>query len=134
MKTLKTTIAILVLAITSNASFAQNAVYNAKNVLESNVAKHTCTKEVATAAALKVCPMQLAEGIVVLKLTNQPEGNYTVKIADENGTVIMTQVINHADAAAETVNFGKSLAGGTYTVEVVRPDNTVKTETILLWL
>ena len=134
MKALNTTIAILVLAIASNASFAQDGYYNAANVLESNVAKHTCAKTVATAAALKVCPMQLAEGIVVLKLTNQPEGNYTVKIADENGNVLMTQVINHGDAAAETVKFGKSLAGGTYTVEVVRPDNTVKTETVLLWL
>ena len=119
MKTLKTTIAILVLTIVSNATFAQNGVKNAK------------PEEVRT--SLKISPMQLAEGVVVLKFANQPEGNYTINIADANGTVLMTQAISHnADAAKETVKFGKTLAGGTYTVEVVKPDNTKKTETVML--
>jgi aspartyl-tRNA synthetase len=29
--------------------------------------------------------MQIANGIVVLKMNNQPNGNYTVQIVDENG-------------------------------------------------
>ena len=133
MKALKTTIAILVLTIVSNVTFAQNSYNNAKGLLESSVATHTCAKTETVGASLKVCPMQLAEGVVVLKFANQPEGNYTINIADENGNVLMTQAISHnATAAKETVKFGKTLAGGTYTVEVVKPDNTKKTETVML--
>ncbi len=139
MKTLKTTIAILVLTIAANATFAQNSYYNAKNILESEIATHKCanteasTSTLATVAAIKVCPMQIAEGVVVLKLANQPEGNYTVQIIDENGTVLMTTKVNHdMHSASETVKFGKTLAGGTYTVEVVRPDNSKKSETVML--
>jgi len=119
MKTLKTTIAILVLTIVSTATFAQNGLKNAK------------PEEIRT--SLKISPMQMADGIVVLKFANQPQGNYTVNIADANGTVLMTQSINYdATAPIETVKFGKTLAGGTYTVEVVKPDNTKKTETVML--
>ncbi|MGG9971902.1 hypothetical protein ACQ33O_08935 [Ferruginibacter sp. SUN002] len=136
MKALKTTIAILVLTIAANASFAQNSVGNIKNVFENKVGVHNCAKtQFATAASLEVCPMQMAEGIVVLKLTNQPLGKYSVSIKDENGVVVMTQNVNYdATATAQTVKFGKALAGGTYTIDVVRPDNTRKSETVLLWL
>jgi hypothetical protein len=133
MKTLNTLIAIVVLTIVSNTTFGQNAYYNAKNILESDVATHKCANTEVTATSLKVCPMQLAEGVVVLKFANQPEGSYTVQVADENGTVLMTKAINHTStSASETVKFGKTLAGGTYTVNVVKPDNTTKSETVML--
>ncbi|MES2431019.1 MAG: hypothetical protein V4556_08780 [Bacteroidota bacterium] len=132
MKTLKATIAILVLTIVSNATIAQNHNHY-ENVLNSDLAIHKCNHKATAAASIKVCPMQLAEGVVVLTLANQPQGNYTVQIADENGVVLMKQNINHdAAAATETVKFGKTLAGGVYTVNVVTPNNTTKSETVML--
>ncbi len=113
MKTLNTLIAIVILTIASNSSFAQKG-------------------ETAT-ASLKISPIQIANGIVVLKFANQPVGNYNVQIADENGTVLMSQNVNYdATKTSETVKFGKTLAGGTYTVNIVKPDNTKKSETVML--
>ncbi|MES2430957.1 MAG: hypothetical protein V4556_08470 [Bacteroidota bacterium] len=135
MKTLKATIAILVLTIVSNVTFGQDNHIDVKNILESDLAIHKCNHNHSAVAALKVCPMQIAEGIVVLKLNNQPQGNYTVQIVDENGVVLMAQAVNHNTAStSETVKFGKTLAGGTYTVNVVAPDNNTTSETVMLFM
>ncbi|MGG9971903.1 hypothetical protein ACQ33O_08940 [Ferruginibacter sp. SUN002] len=126
MKALKTTIAILVLTIATNASFAQIDTRDFPTT-------HTCPKSKTKQASIKVCPLQIANGIVVVKMNNQPQGEYTVQIADENGNVLMTKAVNHnVTAASETVNFGKNLTGGTYTIEVVTPNKAKQSETVML--
>ncbi len=134
MKTLNSAIAILVLMIVSNVSFGQDAYYNVKNILESDMAKHTCaTVAPTTVSSLKICPMQIAEGTIVLKMVNQPEGNYTVQVINEEGAVVFANAVNHTSGLnAETVNFGKTLNGGTYTIQVTKPDNSQTSETVML--
>ncbi|UEG49561.1 hypothetical protein LK994_13045 [Ferruginibacter lapsinanis] len=134
MKTLNSAIAILIMMIVSNTSFGQDAYYNAKSILESDMAKHKCaTVAVTTVSSLKICPMQIAEGMIVLKMVNQPEGNYSVQVINEEGNVVFANDVKHtADLTAQTVNFGKTLNGGTYTIQVTKPDHSQTTETVML--
>ena len=117
-------IATASLLIISTASFAQTGFVNLNNI-ENNT--------VTTAASIKFNPIGIANGVVKVKMLNQPKGTYTVQAIDEAGNVIGVKEIQYAGGSnTEIADFGKTFAGGTYQVAVISPDNNKTSETIML--
>ena len=78
-------------------------------------------------------PVEIAKGIIKVKMFNQPEGTYTVQIIDENGKVLAAKEMHHSDGTnVEIADFGKNFTGGTYQLEVVNPDNKKTDQTVML--
>ena len=83
--------------------------------------------------SIKFNPLGIANGVMQVKMYNQPVGSYTVSIVDENGNVTASKVIIHnGGTTIETADFGMAFAGGSYQVQVVSPDNQITNETFLL--
>jgi len=88
---------------------------------------------VATGSSIKFNPGRIAQGILKVKMFNQPAGIYTVQLVDANGNVAGIKDINHTDGTAiEIADFGKNFTGGTYQIVVTSPDNKKTNETIML--
>src|SRR5438067_1327183 len=114
MRTLTTTIAITFFLIVNNCS-GQSADNNFSGInsiqQEVSFRNHETNYEGnKTASSVKVSPMQIAEGIITVKLFNQPKGTYTVRLLDEAGVVLSNKDIDHmAGTSSEIVQFGKTL-------------------------
>jgi len=106
----------------SNVSFGQAT----SNIFETNQA-------VSIKGSIKFNPLGIADGVVKIKMQNEPAGVYNVLVMDANGTVLETKTINHSDnTATEVADFGRKFAGGTYSLQVISPDNTKTAQTIML--
>ncbi|UAY53458.1 hypothetical protein [Ferruginibacter albus] len=99
-----------------------------------SLASFTATAQISSVnSSVKFNPMGIANGVIKVKMNNQPTGVYTLQILDENGTILGVKTINHETANnVETADLGKTFAGGTYRLEVIYPDNTKTGETIML--
>jgi hypothetical protein len=123
------TLATTYLLAISAASFAQTSFISLKNI--DNKENMVTT----TAGSIKFNPVEIAKGILKVKMFNQPAGIYTVQITDADGNVSATKEINHtANTITEIADFGKTFAGGTYQVEITGTNNKKTSQTILLLL
>jgi hypothetical protein len=120
MKTLTTILAIICFTIASNKSFSQNSYINTNSVINAS-------------GSINMNIMKIAEGVVKVKMNNQPAGVYAVQLVDANGKVIATQYFtNENSSSTETVNFGQTLAGGIYAIIVTNPDTTTTSQKFML--
>jgi hypothetical protein len=118
MKLFTLIIATTCLITTSKAASTQQGVTSQPN---------------AATASIKFNSMGIANGVVKVKMYNQPEGIYTIQVMDAAGKVIANKSIQHTKGIqTETADFGKTFTGGTYQLEVTAPNNAKTHETIML--
>lgn len=127
MKIFTLILATICLLATSTTCVAQSSFLSLKNVESIEGIK------ASVAPSIKFSLLGIANGIVKVKMFNQPDGIYTVQLIDADGKIVGNKQIQHTSGTVlETTDFGKNLTGGTYQVEVVNPDNQKTTETIML--
>jgi len=79
--------------------------------------KHTIT----------IHPNPITDGMIHLRLTNQPEGRYGIRLLNKLGQVIMSRQISHAEGSStEIIKWNYTLAHGIYQLEITKPDGDVK--------
>jgi hypothetical protein len=87
----------------------------------------------ATKQAYTIAPNPIENGMMNLKLDNQPAGKYAVRILGTGGNATTVKTIVHAGgSASQTISLPAAMAAGTYTVEIVAPNKTRSTQTILV--
>ena len=123
---LSTSILATALLLTSSVSFSQTSFISLKSVTGNE------TPSLITSGSIKFNLIGIADGIVKVKMFNQPAGIYTIQLFDSNGKSVGLEQINHSDNNIETVDFGNKYQGGSYQVSVINPDNKKTTETIML--
>jgi hypothetical protein len=70
-------------------------------------------------------PNPATDGNINLQLMNQPKGIYGIKLINKLGQVIMTKQIEHVEGSStETFRMSKTIAHGSYQLEVIKPDNS----------
>jgi len=80
-----------------------------------------------------ISPNPVEGGIVNLQFTNQAEGRYTVRLLGTNGQSVFTRVATHAGGnSTQVLNLPSTIASGTYQVEIIAPDKTRTTQTLLV--
>jgi hypothetical protein len=130
VKALATSIVFILLFSTSINAQSQSFNYSMAYSADQTIGQGNM---VATNASIKFNPCGIAQGILKIKMFNQPDGIYTVLLIDSNGKVLGSKEIHHAeDTKLEIADFGKNFAGGTYQVEMITPGNIKTTQTIML--
>jgi Secretion system C-terminal sorting domain len=80
---------------------------------------------------LLLYPNPATAGLVHLQMNNMPGGTYRVNLVNTAGQVMLTKAITHeAGSSYETLNFS-NLTKGVYLLEVVHPDGSKSTSTIV---
>lgn len=128
---------VLVLLFTAS-THAQSQSYNYSLTYSADVQNNNHGEMVSAAGSvksgsIKFNPNSIAQGILKIKMFNQPEGVYTVQLVDADGNVVAVKAINHTeDKSLEIADFGRKVTGGTYQIVVVNPENKKTSETIML--
>ena len=72
---------------------------------------------------ISVYPNPVVNGIINLHFTNQPAGNYNIRLLNKSGQVIINQEINHAEGTGtENIQLEKRAPHGIYQLEVTKPE------------
>jgi hypothetical protein len=72
-----------------------------------------------------VYPNPLSNGTIRLQLNKLPSGNYGLRLLNEQGQVMITKQINHAEGSnTENIPLNKYIPHGIYQLEVTRPDGS----------
>ncbi|MFT3908399.1 MAG: Ig-like domain-containing protein [Ferruginibacter sp.] len=76
---------------------------------------------------IAIYPNPITNGIVNLQLINLPAGEYSIRLYNKAGQVIMSKKITRAEGTnTEKLNWDYSLAHGMYYLEVIQPDGNKK--------
>ena len=60
--------------------------------------------------------------LLILQLTNQPAGNYGIRLLNNMGQVMISKQINHAEGnSTETIRLDQNAAHGIYQLEITPP-------------
>ncbi|MBA2563027.1 MAG: T9SS type A sorting domain-containing protein, partial [Chitinophagaceae bacterium] len=79
-------------------------------------------------AGITIFPNPVVNGVINLRLINQPEGNYFVRLIGKAGQVLLTRQIKHKEGSGtEQIKLNKALGSGNYLLEVSGKDNTKTT-------
>jgi hypothetical protein len=71
---------------------------------------------------ISIYPNPLANGIIYLHLTNEPEGIYGIRLLNKLGQVIISKQIDHAEGCSiETIRIDKYTRHGVYQLKVTGP-------------
>ena len=74
---------------------------------------------------ISVYPNPVINGTINLQLTNQPAGEYGIRLLNKIGQVMISKQINHAEGSStETIQLDKYSAHGIYQLEVAKPDGS----------
>ena len=84
-------------------------------------------------AGFAVSPNPVENGRMNLQLKNQEAGKYSVRIMSNTGETVMLRTINHAGGnGSQLITLPEAMAGGTYNVEIVSPNNTKTVQALLV--
>ena len=73
--------------------------------------------------SISIYPNPVINGTINLQLTNQPAGEYGIRLFNKMGQVMISKQINHAEGSStETIQLDKYSAHGIYQLEVTKPD------------
>ena len=88
-----------------------------------------------TQPTIEINPIGLAKGEIRIKWMNQPEGNYTVQLQDNNGNIIGNQEVKHTSSIENSaIHFPKITKEGMYQIIITRPNNSSIKEKVLLFI
>ena len=76
---------------------------------------------------IAIYPNRITDGIIHLRLINQPGGKYGIRLLDNLGRLIVKKQISHAGGSStELIQWNYNLAHGIYQLEVMRPDGSLR--------
>ncbi len=74
---------------------------------------------------ITVYPNPVKNGIINLHFTNQPAGNYNIRLLNKSGQVIINREIHHVEGTGtENIQLEKHAPHGIYQLEVTKPEGT----------
>ena len=77
---------------------------------------------------ISVYPNPVTGGVFGLKLTNQPQGKYSMQLINKTGQVVLFKEFRHKGASGiQTITATKDMAKSIYSVEVTKPDKSKTT-------
>ena len=80
--------------------------------------------------SISIFPNPVANGIINLQFSNQPQGNYSVRLFNSLGQILVSENISHAGNNTETIHC-KTLSKGIYNLEIKKPDGTTEVLKVL---
>lgn len=97
------------------------------------VLKKAGTMLPAEVAGFTLSPNPVSTNRVNILFANQPTGKYSVRLLSRNGQLVINRVYMHAGGSSSLVLIlPANMSSGTYDVEIVSPDNSVTTKTLLI--
>ena len=76
--------------------------------------------------AISIYPNPVSNGTINLQLSNQPAGEYGVRLLNKLGQAIISKQISHKEGSStEMIHIDKHSPYGIYQLEVTKPDGTV---------
>jgi hypothetical protein len=106
--------------------------YNYYRVRSTDVNDKTAYSEVvkvfiaAGRPEMSVYPNPIENGIIKLQLTNQPAGEYGIRLINGMGQQLFAKQVHHAAGTTiETMSLDKYTDHGVYQLEITGPDGTV---------
>jgi hypothetical protein len=82
---------------------------------------------------IAIYPNPVTNGIVQLKTSNMPVGEYGIKIINTSGWVLLSENIDHSvPNETESIIINKNLIPGIYMMEIIYPDKSVVNKTFEL--
>jgi len=82
---------------------------------------------------ISVSPNPVVNNTINLLLTNQPAGQYRIRLVNKAGQVIMSKQIKHAKGSStETIELDKHSAHGIYQLDLTTPDGKTRNIEVLL--
>jgi hypothetical protein len=83
-------------------------------------------------ATISIYPNPVKNGIINLQMTNQPAGNYRIRLFNKLGQVIISKQISHPGGTGiELIQLNKFVAKGIYQLEVTKTDGNVITMDVI---
>jgi len=71
--------------------------------------------------------------VINLQFTNQPVGNYSIRIINAEGQVICNKTIEHyAGTVSQALSFPSTVIKGIYQLHLLFPDNTTQVIKLLV--
>ena len=80
---------------------------------------------------MSLYPNPVVNGVIKIKFNNMPQGLYKVRVLNNLGQTVLNKQIYHATGnSIEVIELGKKIKG-IYHLEVIRPDNSKFSTTII---
>jgi hypothetical protein len=102
--------------------------YRVKSVDVNGRTEYTSVAKVLVGSIKKeitIYPNPITDGVIHLKLINQPTGKYDIRLLNKIGQVMISTQVNHTESSStELIKWDYNLAHGMYQLEVTRPDKT----------
>jgi hypothetical protein len=89
-------------------------------------------KMMNTKGAMYVYPNPASNGTIGLQLNAQPAGNYTVRLTNAIGQVMLTKMVAHTGGTASVAIAYPAALRGSYQLEVTQPDKKIKLVQLIL--
>jgi hypothetical protein len=76
---------------------------------------------------IRIYPNPIMDGVINIQMINQPGGLYQIRLLNPLGQLIASkQITRIAGSNSEHLNWNYNLAHGTYQMEIIKPDGTLK--------
>ena len=83
--------------------------------------------------AITVYPNPVTNRMVAVQFTDMMKGIYTLKLISSIGQVVSTQQVTHGGGnGTQSIRLDRGVANGTYKLEIIKPDNTVITRSLVI--
>ena len=70
---------------------------------------------------------------MAIQFTDMMEGVYTLRLMSTMGQVVSTQQVTHSGGnGTQTIALNRNIANGSYKLEIIKPDNTVITRSLVI--
>ena len=87
-------------------------------------------EEVNLKPLIVIYPNPIENGIIKLQMKNMPKGDYTFRLLNNLGQIVLITQINHSVDGVEIINSNK--IKGIFTLEVNKPDNTKSVNKLII--
>ena len=86
-----------------------------------------------TKTGFAISPNPVENGIVNLQFNALQAGKYSVRLVSTEGKTIQVRTVTHAGGSSvQNINLPATMATGTYTVEIIAPDNSKSIQTLFV--
>ena len=114
-----------------------NNFYRIKSIDNNGEVKYSAIVKVtinsSKTGSIKIYPNPVNNNIINLQLTNQPKGNYLLKLTNNIGqTIYSTNMQSNSINSTLSINIPGKLTSGVYNLEVNTPDNKTSTQKVIV--
>lgn len=123
-------------SFTDAAAPSSALMYRIKSQGVNNEIKYSPVAKVSALtvkAGFVISPNPVENGIVNLQFNTQQAGKYSVRIVSTEGKTLQVRTLTHAGGSSmQNINLPATMARGTYTVEIIAPDNSKSVQTLFV--